>query len=456
MKNPLLFYSTNHQAPSLPFDQALLKGQAPDRGLYMPERIPVISPERIREMKHMQYHEIAEVIIGSFLKGVIGEQELKALVKDAYNYDVPLQHVSDRKYVMRLDQGPTASFKDFAGRMMGRLMNHYLSLSGGNLLILTATSGDTGSAVANAFYGFEKIKVVVLFPVGEVTARQRKQMTTLGKNVQIIGLDAKFDDCQALVKQAFSDPDLDYLNLSSANSINIGRLIPQIVYYFYAFARLCNTSPDDGIVFSVPSGNFGDMMGGMLAKRMGLPVRKYVIATNENDEFPVFLSQGKYHKIEPSRNCISSAMNVGHPSNLARLVALYGGEMDEKGTIHRMPDMDEMRQDIFAVSVSDEETRATMRSAWDKYRLLLEPHGAVGWCGLQRFLETGSPEAGPEQLCVTLETAHPAKFPEQIRDILNLDPELPPSLTGLEEKPENFDHLENDYLAFKEYLKLKY
>ena len=456
MENPLLFYSTNHLAPVLTFDQALLKGQAPDRGLYMPEHIPVIAPGLIRDMKQMPYHEIAEIIIGSFLKGVIKEHELRALVKDAYNFEVPLQHVFNRTYVMRLDQGPTASFKDFAGRMMGRLMNHYLSLSGGNLLILTATSGDTGSAVANAFYGFEKIKVVVLFPTGEVTARQRKQMTTLGKNVQIIGLDAKFDDCQALVKQAFSDPDLDYLNLSSANSINIGRLIPQIVYYFYAFARLSNDSPGEGIVFSVPSGNFGDMMGGMLAKKMGLPVRKYVIATNENDEFPVFLNQGKYHKIEPSRNCISSAMNVGHPSNLARLVALYGGVMDEKGVVHRLPDMERMRQDIFAVSVTDEETRATIRSAWEKYRLLLEPHGAVGWRGLERFLETGSPEAAPEQLCVTLETAHPAKFPEQIRDILNLDPELPPSLKGLEEKPEHYDILENNYTAFKEYLKLKY
>ncbi|MFH1118347.1 MAG: threonine synthase [Bacteroidota bacterium] len=456
MEIPLLFYSTNHQAPSLPFDQALLKGQAPDRGLYMPEKIPVFRPEFIREMKQMQYHEIAEVVIGSFLKGVISDMDLGILIRDAYNYEVPLQHVFDRRYVMRLDQGPTASFKDFAGRMMGRLMNHYLSGNGGNLLILTATSGDTGSAVANAFYGFDMIKVVVLFPTGEVTARQRKQMTTLGKNIQIIGLDAKFDDCQALVKQAFSDPELDYLNLSSANSINIGRLIPQIVYYFYAYARLCDSSKDDSIVFSVPSGNFGDMMGGILAGRMGLPVRKFIIATNENDEFPVFLESDQYHKIEPSRNCISSAMNVGHPSNLARLVALYGGQMDEKGAIHKMPDMDRMRKDIYAVSVSDAQTKETIRDAWDRYRLLLEPHGAVGWRGLEQFTES-EPWAGrPDQLCISLETAHPAKFPEQIRDILNLDPELPPSLTGLEDKPEQYDILENDYPAFKNYLKRMY
>ncbi len=186
----------------------------------------------------MQYHEIANLVMGKFLKGVIPENILADLVKDAYDYDVPLEHVVDRKYVMRLDQGPTASFKDFAGRMMGRLMNYYTSISGEKLLILTATSGDTGSAIANAFYGLDNINVVVLFPVDEVTPRQRKQMTTLGRNVKILGLDAKFDDCQALVKEAFADNELDYLNLSSANSINIGRLVPQIVYYFYAYAQL--------------------------------------------------------------------------------------------------------------------------------------------------------------------------------------------------------------------------
>ncbi len=345
MKEKISFYSTNLKSTNLPFHEALLKGQAPDKGLYMPEFIPQVSIEKIKEMKSMEYFEIANVIIGRFLKGVIPEEVLKALVKDAYDYDVPLEHVYDRKYVMRLDQGPTASFKDFAGRMMGRLMDYYVSKRNGNLLILTATSGDTGSAIANAFYGFDNIKVVVLFPEDEVTPRQRKQMTTLGKNVQIIALDAKFDDCQALVKQAFADTDLDYLNLSSANSINIGRLIPQIVYYFYAYAKLAKTVGEE-IVFSVPSGNFGDMMGGMLAVKMGLPVKKFIIATNENDEFPEFLNTGIYKKIVPSKNCISSAMNVGHPSNLARLVALYGGVMDELGEISKMPDMDLMNQEI--------------------------------------------------------------------------------------------------------------
>jgi threonine synthase len=456
MKNPVQFYSTNHQSSPLHFNDALLKGQAPDKGLYMPETIPVISHDLLKWMKPMEYFEIAEIIIGKFLHGVIHESELKALVKEAYNFDVPLQKVSGRKYVMRLDQGPTASFKDFAGRMMGRLMNYYLKKNNRKLLILTATSGDTGSAIANAFYGFKNINVVVLFPQNEVTPRQRKQMTTLSKNIRIIGLDAKFDDCQALVKQAFSDSELDYLNLSSANSINIGRLIPQIVYYFYAYTRLCEFPSCEEVIFSVPSGNFGDMMGGMLAKQMGLPVKKFVIATNENDEFPAFIKTGKYNKIEPSKNCISSAMNVGHPSNLARFVALYGGMMDEKGNISKMPDMEKIRSEIFAVSVTDAETRQTIKSAWENYQLLLEPHGAVGWRGLEVFLQQNPEFDNPHQLCVSLETAHPAKFPEQIIEILNFDPELPPSLQGLEDKPEKFDTLENNYEAFKDYLKRKY
>jgi threonine synthase len=280
-------------------------------------------------------------------------------------------------------------------------------------------------------------------------------MTTLGKNVQIVGLDAKFDDCQALVKEAFADPELEHLNLSSANSINIGRLIPQIVYYFYAHAKLSRSAEED-VVFSVPSGNFGDMMGGVLAMKMGLPVRKFVIATNENDEFPVFLSTGHYEKIVPSKNCMSSAMNVGHPSNLARLVALYGGVMDEQGVISRMPDMEAMRTEIHAVSVSEPETKATIKEAWDTYQLLLEPHGSVGWRGLHHYLEHEGKDSGDDRLYVSLETAHPAKFPEQIQEILSFDPEQPESLKGLEDLAEQFDTLPNDYPSFKDYLNHNY
>jgi len=455
MNKQIKFYSTNLKAEHVDFKSALLKGLAPDKGLYMPDEIPVFTKEEINKFSQMEYYEIAFEVGKKFLHDQIPEADLKAIVKDAYNYDVPLENVYDRKYVMRLDQGPTASFKDFAARMMGRLMQYYLNNEGRELLILTATSGDTGSAIANAFYDLDNIQVVVLFPLTEVTNRQRKQMTTLGKNIQIIGLDAKFDDCQYLVKDAFSDGELDYLNLSSANSINIGRLIPQIVYYFYSYAKL-RKSENEEVIFSVPSGNFGDMMGGMLAKRMGLPIKRFIIATNENDEFPTFVNTGSYHKIEPSKNCLSSAMNVGHPSNISRLIALYKGVMDEIGFISKQPDMKKIRNDIYSTSITDEETRKMIAEAYNKHKLLLEPHGSVGWSGLQRFLQEHPESDNKDQLCISLETAHPAKFPEQVIDILKFDPALPPSLEGIEEKEECYDTIENDYQAFKEYLKKKY
>ena len=420
MSKAIKFYSTNHKAEKQEFKGALLKGLAPDRGLYMPEIIPQFTQEEIAAFSDMKYHEIAYEVGKKFLVGQIDDASLLALVKDAYNYEVPLEHVYDRKYVMRLDQGPTASFKDFAARMMGRLMNHYLTEDGENLLILTATSGDTGSAIANAFYGLDNIKVVVLFPEKEVTNRQRKQMTTLGKNVQIIGVDGKFDDCQALVKEAFADPELDYLKLSSANSINIGRLIPQIIYYFYSFAKLRTGDPDEKVIFSIPSGNFGDMMGGVFAKHMGLPVERFIISTNSNDEFPKYLESGEYHTIVPSINCISSAMNVGHPSNIARLITLYGGKMDEKGNIYEAADLDTLRERFYGVSVDNEATRQTIKQAWEDHELLLEPHGSVGWKGLMNYLEQNPDKDTKDQLFISLETAHPAKFREKSLNFSNL------------------------------------
>jgi len=453
MKSPIQYYSTNLSAPKVSFREALLKGLAPDRGLYMPESIPQISMAEIDSFSRMSYFEIAYHVMQKFLGTELPDNVLYELVKDAYNFEVPLEKVCENKYVMRLDQGPTASFKDFAARMMGRLINYYLGLENRSLIILTATSGDTGSAIANAFYGLNNIKVVVLYPEKEVTDRQRKQMTTLGKNIQIIAIDGKFDDCQALVKQAFSDHELEFLNLSSANSINIGRLIPQMVYYFYAFARLRKGNVEDKIVFSVPSGNFGDMMGGVLAMKMGLPVKKFIIATNDNDEFPVLLKTQAYNKIDPSKNCISSAMNVGHPSNLARLIALYGGVMDEKGGISQQPDYELMKKEIFAVSIDDTLTRATIKETFENYKVVLEPHGAVGWAGLNTYLKTND---DPEQVFVSLETAHPAKFPQEIKKILGIDPVLPESLKGIEQKHENIINVDNSYKAFKEFLKMSF
>jgi len=445
--NPLL-YSTNLSSPDVDLRTALLTGQAPDKGLYMPREIPRIPLDEIIGFREKPYPEIAFAVLRRYTEGLIPDDELMRLCAECYNYAVPLERVYGRTFLMRLDQGPTASFKDFAARMMARMMRYFLAQEGGELVILTATSGDTGSAVAHAFHNVDRISMVVLFPIKEVSDRQRKQMTTLGGNVTVIGVDGQFDDCQALVKRAFTDPELGRIRFSSANSINIGRLLPQAVYYLYAWARLQEN--DEAAIISVPSGNFGDICGGLIARRMGLPVDRFVIATNANDEFPKFVATGRYERIVPSRVCISNAMNVGHPSNLPRLVALYGGVMDEQGSISKPPDFAAMRRDIYPVSIDDEGTRQAIKDAWSNYKTMLEPHGAVGWAGLERYLESLTTRNSP--LAISIETAHPAKFPEEIQHLLGVDPPLPPSLAGLDARPEHYEHGPNDYHWFKGFL----
>jgi threonine synthase len=452
----ILYYSTNGNADKVNFSDALLKGLAPDNGLYMPDHIPALDKRTLKSLSGKPYPEIAYAIARNFLYGEISDEELMLLVKDTYNFKIPLEKVFGRNYIMRLDQGPTASFKDFAARMMGRLMQYFLQKQNRKMLILTATSGDTGSAIAHAFYGLNNMHVVILFPEKEVTPRQRRQMTTLRRNIKIISLKGKFDDCQALVKQAFMDPDLLHLNLSSANSINIGRLLPQSFYYFYAWAQLAETNDPEPVVFSVPSGNFGNMMGALLAKKMGLPVKKLIIATNENDEVPLYWQTGNYNAIVPSRNCISSAMNVGHPSNLARVIDLYGGSMDEKGNIARDPDIEKLREDIFAVSITDKRTIGVLKELYGRFGVLTEPHGAAGWAGLLEYFKRDPEASLKDQLAISLETAHPAKFPEEIRSVLGIEPQLPESMKDLDHAAESFDILDNNYTDFRKYLKDRY
>jgi len=443
----LSFRSTNGQSPALNLREAMMTGQAPDRGLYLPEKFPVLAPAEIATFAKLPYHEIAARVLSRFTEGVVPATDLAALCRDAYDFEVPLEKVYDRVHVMRLDRGPTASFKDFAARMMARLFGRFLRESGRQLTILTATSGDTGSAVAHAFHNIPGVRVIVLFPFAEVSMSQRKLMTTLRDNVRTIAIDGKFDDCQAMVKRAFADPALSHIPLSSANSINIGRLLPQSIYYFYAASRLAQ--PGEPLVFCVPSGNFGDMMGAVVARQMGLPVKKLVVPVNDNDAFPRFLATGVYQKIEPSRNSVSNAMNVGHPSNLARLVAVYGGRMDETGKIHQLPDLAAMRRDLFSSSISDDRTRATIREVWNQYQLLLEAHGAVAWAGFQDWLKTESLNGLP---AVILETADPAKFPEEIEKTIGFAPDVPPAMTATNQLPEDFDRLGADYAAFRDYL----
>lgn len=448
---PLLFHSTNGQAPAVNLREALLQGQAPDRGLYLPEKFPPLAPEEIAAFADLSYPEIAFRVLSKFTDGVIAPGALAAMCREAYDFPVPLETVYDRVFVMRLDQGPTASFKDFAAQMMARMFGHFLRADGRQVTILTATSGDTGSAVAHAFHNVPGIRVLVLFPFAEVGVSQRKLMTTLAENVRTIAIDGKFDDCQAMVKRAFADPALKHIPLSSANSINIGRLLPQSVYYFYAASRAARRG--EQTVFSIPSGNFGDMMGAVVAREMGLPVKKIIVPVNENDAFPRYLSSGQYEKISPSRNSVSNAMNVGHPSNLARLVAIYGGRMDETGKIHRQPDLAAMRRDLFSSSVSDERTRATLKDVWDKHQLLLEPHGAVAWRGFEDWLATEPPGDRP---AVVLETANPAKFPEEIEKLFGWSPDVPPTMAEALKRPEDYDRMDADYEKFKAYLILRH
>ena len=449
------YFSTNRNLDGTPgitpfkgdvsFGEALLQGQAPDGGLFMPDPIPLISLEEIRALEGVPYTAVAMLVAAAFLQDEVPYGILKRIVEDAYNFKVPLEHVEGKRYIMRLDQGPTASFKDFAARMMARLMSHFRD-RGRRLNVLVATSGDTGSAVGEAFRGVEGVDVYILYPAGEVSGRQKRQLDTIGGNIRTISLEGKFDDCQDLVKQAFSDPSLANLNLTSANSINFGRILPQIVYYVYAYTRLARKG--ERIVFSVPSGNFGNALGCEYARRMGLPVEKLVMPTNENDEFPRFLETGIYEKISPSRACLSNAMNVGHPSNLARFFDLYGGTVDRSGVVHRYPDRDAMRRHIFSVSISDEKTRETIRRVYHRYGVILEPHGAVGWRGLEAYLE----RFGDFPLCVSLETAHPAKFPEEVKALLDIIPELPQGMRDIDKRRGEPLKVPRNYKLFKAFL----
>ena len=431
------YRSTNGKSEA-PFTQAMMQGLAPDKGLFVPEKIPAFSAEELGLMKNMDYPQLAYVIMRRFAD--IDDDSLRSMCEQAYSSGleggftnrlqtdiIPIESHGDVS-IARLDQGPTCSFKDFGAQLLSRMMEH--AARSRKLVILTATSGDTGGAVAAAFHG-RNARAVILMPAQEITARQRRQMTTLGGNVTAVLVRGKFDDCQALAKKAFAE----IPGLTSANSINIGRLLPQTVYYFYIWSR---TNADTIIV---PSGNFGNVVAGLLAKRMGLPAR-FAAAVNENDEVPRFLETGRYEPIAPSKRCISNAMNVGNPSNLARLVWLYGGRMAETGRLEKAPDMERMRGDMDCVSVTDEETREGIKEAYKK-GIVLEPHGAVGWAAVRKL--SRSKNLGK---VVMLETAHPAKFPEEL-DRLGVKYAIPESLKKIDSLKEDYVTIDPDLEELK-------
>jgi len=453
MENKVLYHSTNRQLNTdeingfkekVTFREALFIGQAPDKGLFLPTIIPILSKKEIFQLKDKPYHEVAYEILKRFLSHEIKDEELKSITEDAYTLDIPIEKLDRYIYIVRLDQGPTGSFKDFAARIMARLM-HKIKPENKNITILVATSGDTGSAIGEAYKGLEGIKVYILYPESEVSSIQKKQLDSIGENVQSISVKGKFDDCQNIVKEAFTDPELRRFNLTSANSINIGRILPQIVYYFFSYIN--TVSKIQPVVFSIPSGNFGNSVGCEIARRMGLPVDRIIIATNENDEFPRFLKSGIYQKIEPSRKCLSNAMNVGNPSNLSRYFDLYNGIMDKDGIVYKKTDIKEMNKRLYSVAISDEETVKTIKQIYEKYGIIVEPHGAVGIVALMNYFQENR-----RMISLCIETAHPAKFPEVIKQELNISPKFPDSLKEMNKKSGAPDYLPNDYSSFKEYL----
>ena len=445
---PIRYYSTLADSaaagrPTVSLRDALFLGQPADGGLFMPERLPHFTLEQLRAMSAKSYPEIAFDVLWPFVEGTLGETQFRAILADAYDFDIPLEPVGDNLHLMRLDRGPTASFKDFAARLMARLMTA-LREPGSPLTVLVATSGDTGGAVGHAFRGLPGVSVYILYPGDEVSPAQRRQLDGLGQNVQAVRVAGTFDDCQRLVKDTFLDPAFAGLGLSSANSINVGRILPQSVYYFYAWSRLAKAG--ETITFSVPSGNFGNSFGCELARRMGLPVERLILAVNVNDEFPRFQQTGNYVPLSPSRACLSNAMNVGNPSNLARYFNLFGGTLRRDGSTAVQPDLTAMCSALRSVSISDADTVACMRHWWNERHILLEPHGAVGIAALERLGRGGH---GP---AVCLETAHPAKFREIVQDALGFEPANPASLEELETSPQRFDPLPPDYAAWKSYL----
>jgi threonine synthase len=445
------FHSTNYNTPDVDFKTAVLRGQASDKGLYMLNKIPTIDHQKIFSFKDLSLQEIAFEILLKILQDQIPEKSLKKIIQSALNFEIGLEKIEKFDYLCHLSKGPTCSFKDFGARVLARIMEYFLLLEEKEIIILTATSGDTGGAVAQAFYKMSRIKVIVLYPKKEISELQRKQMTTLGKNVIAIGINGKFDDCQKIIKTAFADKDLQNYNLSSANSINIGRLVPQVIYYFWSYSRIIQ-QPNEKVIFSVPSGNFGNLTGGLIASKMELPVDKFISAVNENDEFPKFLNSGIYSKIDPSRNCLSSAMNVGNPSNLARIFDLYEGQIDEDGNIQKNPDLEKLRANIVSYSISDNLTRETIVQFYRTYKKIIEPHGAVGWAALQIYRNKNPSQSQIKS--ITFETADPAKFPNEIISLIKVKPELPNALGIIQNKKEFPNPVEiNKYDDFKLFVK---
>lgn len=422
------FYSSFNPQVRASLKEAIFQGLAPDGGLFMPGAIPRLPDAFFADISQKSLLDIAFEVAYAFLEGAISPKDLQLLIEKALPFDAPVVQLDDRLFSLELFHGPSLSFKDFGACFMAQLMEFLNKGEDKPLNILVATSGDTGSAVGCGFYNVPGFKVWILYPKGQVSTIQEQQLTTIGGNVQALEVDGAFDDCQALVKQAFQDKELTAkVRLSSANSINIARLIPQIFYYMRAYAQV-NQGP---VIFSVPSGNFGNLTAGLLAKRMGLPVAKFVAATNANDSVPQYLKTGIF-QTHPSIHTLSNAMDVGNPSNFSRMLDLYG------------KDVEAFRREIVGFSFTDAETLEAIRELDQKYSYIADPHGAIAYKGLTSYQRQGHQEPG-----IFLETAHPAKFLDVVQPVVNQVVSMPKRLKEVQDLPKQAVSLPPSYDALR-------
>ena len=429
------YYSTNGTAPIADLHKAVVKGLAEDRGLYMPERIQKLPKAFFDNIQDMSFQEIAYNVASAFFGEDVDLDALQDIVYDTLSFDCPVVEIKDKIYTLELFHGPTLAFKDVGARFMARLLQYFIKQEGKGeqVNVLVATSGDTGSAVANGFLGVDGIHVYVLYPKGKVSPIQECQFTTLGKNITAIEVDGVFDDCQALVKNAFMDAELNqHMKLTSANSINVARFLPQAFYYFNAYARMKAQGKADDLVMCVPSGNFGNICAALFGHEMGLPIKRFIAANNANDIFYKYLQTGKYEP-KPSKQTLANAMDVGDPSNFARIYDLYGKSHERISSL------------ISGATYTDDEIRQTMKQCYEETKYILDPHGACGYQALADGLNPG-------EIGVFCETAHPAKFKEKVDDILGIDVAIPDRLAAFMKGEKQSVPMTKDFADFKKYL----